>query len=530
MNFSRLARVFLLVVLTGIAAWLRFSAVGFGLPDQFRPDEEMTIPTALDFEHDWNPHQAIYPAGQTYLIHGVLRSYAMVSGAGSDLHQVYGFENGARAYLIARQLTAAMGTATIPIIYLAAAPVFGPTAAMVSAAILAVSFIHVRESKFAKVEVPAGFWLALSIAMMLRIVSRGRWSDYALAGLFCGLAAATHYTAGAIAVGILVAHHEARHREGKPLLTSLLDPRIYLAGVVTIAAFLGADPYFILDWPQTSRDFRFLHGVYSDWNGGHTPAGHGWHWLLLRAMPAGFGIEFEIFLLAALLWVVLRPRPGTYALLAFVLACFLSLTYGRPQLEYRYLVNPLMAMALLGGVLATDIIALARSWMGARIAYLVAATGVLLFVPSSIRAVQLDHLLQRPDTRTIARLWMLEHIPQNTTIALFWGDTYGKPKLPGRYKLVRVDSLESLQAAIKTAQWVVLDNFAPLILWSPDATEAEIAELNSKGTLELDLLSLKPDAELPECDPNDAFYAPFSHFSSMLRPGPRIRIWKIAAP
>jgi hypothetical protein len=525
-NSSKLARLFVLVLLTGIAAWLRFTAIGFGLPEQFRPDEEMTVPTALGFDQDWNPHQAIYPAAQTYLIHGALRFHAITRGLGSDLHQAFALEDGWRAFLIARQLTAAMGTATVPIVYLAAAPVFGPTAAMVSAAIVAVSFIHQRESKFAKVEAPAGFWLALSILMMLRIVSRGHWSDYAFAGLFCGLAAATHYTSGAISIGILVAHHEARRREGKPLLTALLDPRIYLAGIITIAAFLAADPYFILDWKETRGAFLFLRYVYRDWNHGNSPAGYGWRWLLLRAMPAGFGIEFEVLLLAALVWAVVRPRPGAYALLAVVAACFLNLVGGHPQLEYRYLINPLMAMALLGGVLTADLLTLARSRLGARIGYLIGATGVLLFVPSFVRGVQFDRLLQRIDTRTIARQWMLNHILPGSPILLFSGDTYGKPKLPRGYNTVGID-VQSFQEAVKSAQWLVLDTFAPLPLWSKDPTEAQIAELNSKDTLELDVLSLKPGAKLPECDPNDAFYAPFNHFDSMLRPGPEIRIWKL---
>ena len=224
MNMVRLWRFAFLAVLTLIAGWLRFSAIDFGLPDQFRPDEEMTIPAALDFEHDWNPHLTIYPAAQTYLIHGVLLGYAGFTGSPGSLRDAYRFDNNAEAYLIGRRITAAMGTATIPAVYIAAAPVFGPGAAMVSAAIVAASFIHVRESKFAKVEVPAGFWLALSILMALRIATNGRWRDYVLAGLFCGLAAATHYTAGAIAVGILVAHLEARNREAKPLLWSLIDP------------------------------------------------------------------------------------------------------------------------------------------------------------------------------------------------------------------------------------------------------------------------------------------------------------------
>ena len=69
--------------------------------------------------------------------------------------------------------------------------------------------------------------------------------------------------------------------------------------------------------------------------------------------------------------------------------------------------------------------------------------------------------------------------------------------------------------------------FRRLSLWSPGVSEAELAELNSLGTLEFDLDPMKTGAEPPTFDPNDAFYVPFNHFASMARPGPRIRIWKI---
>jgi len=78
-------------------------------------------------------------------------------------------------------------------------------------------------------------------------------------------------------------------------------------------------------------------------------------------------------------------------------------------------------------------------------------------------------------------------------------------------------------------KWVVLDSFPPLSLWSPGATDAELAELNSEGTLEFEVDSLRPGTEAPTFEPNDAFYAPFNHITSMSRPGPRIRIWKITA-
>jgi hypothetical protein len=355
--------------------------------------------------------------------------------------------------------------------------------------------------------------------------------DYALAGLFCGLAAATHYTAGAVAVGILVAHLEARHCENQSLIAGLLDRRIYVAGAVTIATFLCADPYSLLDWNQTGQDYIFLRNNYRMWNGGHSPAGYGWPWLLFRAMPAGFGIELEVFLLAALVWTTFRPRPGTFALLAFIVVCFLSLTGGHPQLEFRYLVNPLLAMALLGGVLATDLIARARSTLGTVPGIsLIALGGILLIVPSLARDVQLNHLLSQTDTRTLAREWMVANIPAASQVIMIDGETYGKPKVAGRYQLISVHNVPELRAATESAKWVVSDSFPPLSLWSKGASRRESAVLDSQATLEFDSDPMKAGAEEPVFDPNDAFFVPFKHITSMIRPGPRIRIWKIAAP
>lgn len=527
---ASLARYGLLVGLTLLAGWLRFSAINFGLPDQLRPDEEMIVPRALDFAYDWNPRLAIYPAAQIYLTHAVLRSYATLTGAGHDLLAAYNSDNQAQAYLIGRYLAAAMGTATIPVVYFAAATVSGPAAGIMSAAIMAVTFLHVRDSKFVKVEVPAGFWLALSILMMLRIPTRARYTDYCMAGIFCGLAAATHYTSGAIAVGIFVAHLEACRRAGTRPMASLRDRKIYLFGLSAIGAFSCANPYFFLDWSQTKADYALLHEYYLHFSHGQGLYDYGWRWLLLRAMPASFGVGLEVFLLLAMLWVAIRTRPGTYALLAFVLACLLSLVLGHPWLEFRYLINPLLAMAVIGGIVAADIATLARSWMGPRLGYLSTIPFLLLLAPSVIRDVQLDKLLSRTDTRTIARIWMRSHIPQGAAVIMLGGDGYGKPKIPGWYKVVPTDSIEALQVALKTARWVVADTFPPLSQWSPHFSDSEETTLLTNGTQEFDIDPVKPDSEPPKCESNDGFYVPFANITSMDRPGPRIRIWKINSP
>jgi len=522
-QINRKLRVAILAALVVMGGWLRFAAIGFGLPDKFRPDEDAIVPKALDFEQDWNPHFAIYPAAQLYLLHAALRSYAMVTWSGTNLQEVYAADRQALAYLIAREVSAAMGTATIPAVYWAAAPAFGPTAALASAAIVAFSPVHARESKFAKMQVPSGLWLVLAIGMMLRISYRGRSSDYALAGFFSGLATATHYQAVPIVFGVLTAHLESRRRENRPLLTALFDARIYNAGFATVLTFFCATPYIVLDPAQDVRDYAFTKGFTGP------PGTAGWSYLLFRVMGDSLGIVLLIFLLLAVVWVVFRSRLGTPGLLALTAVNLLSLA-ASPYLLYRYAINPLLVMALLGGIFAADLIELAPNWVGNRYGISLAVSlFALLLAPSLISDLQLDRLLLQPDTRTLARRWILSHISPPAVIPAtdylpIW-NTFGEPQLPATYGFAPMRDLDLLRA--EGIRWVLSASLPGLARYSPGPSAAEQKALDSEATLVLDINPIREGAPTPVFDPIDAFYVPYQHISSMRWPGPRIRIWML---
>ena len=525
-RIDRKLRFAILASLIVLGGWLRFASIGFGLPDKFRPDEELLITPSLDLGKDWHPHFpdiTPYPAGQVYLLHAVLRSYAMITGSGTSLPEVYAAESQARAYLIAREVSAAMGTATIAAVYWAAELAFGPIAALGSAAIVAVSSIHVRESKFAKMQVPSGLWLVLAMGMMLRVARRGRGSDYALAGFFCALATATTYQSAPIVFGVLAAHIEARHRENRSLLTALADSRIYVAGCVTLLTFFCATPFTVLD-PHIFRDYHLL----AQRTG--LPGTQGWWYLLFRVMPDTLGVGLQIFLLLALVWVIFHPRLGTPGLLALTAVSFLSITVGHPALMYRYAVNPFLLMALLAGVLAADLVQLAPKRLGTRWGIqLAVALFSLLLVPSVTRDLQLNRLLNQSDTRALARLWIQSNVPPLTVIAAtdydpIW-NSYGEPQLPLDYRFVPLQNFDSLPA--RGIHWVFSDSLPGLEAYSPGPTPTEKAALDSEGALLFDLNPVKDGSPAPVFDPNDAFYVPFQHISSMTRPGPRIRIWML---
>ena len=518
------AHIVVLALLTLVGGWLRFTSTSFGLPDKFRPDEEYMLSRALGFERDWNPHFTVYPAAQMYVQHGVLRAYARVVGYSKSFREVYAKDYQALAYLVARRTSAAFGTATIPAIYLAGARAFGPTAALAAATIVTFSTIHVRESKYATTDAATTFWLTIAIWLLLRVILRGKVRDSLFAGLIGGLAIANKYPSGAILFGVGIAHFEARWREGRTLWRTFFDIRPYVAVYAAVVAFLCATPYFVLDWDQTVKDFAYQRGFVQ--NGvGNALAGWGWSWLTLKVMPGSFGIVLALLLAAGVAWAIVRPRLGTLSLLGFLLVAAAGMASSRYAF-YRYVMIPLPALALLAGRLVGDVASgLAKRIRPARAELLVASALVLLLVPSMIFDWKLNRILARRDTRTLAREWITQNVPADESIAASdHGTPYGKPQLPLSYKWVPIEDVAALRA--KGVHYVLADT-SPLSFYSPGPTEAQLAELEQNATLAFDVDPIEPGAARPVFDMADAFYAPLQHTSSMSRPGPRIRIWRL---
>jgi hypothetical protein len=199
-------------------------------------------------------------------------------------------------------------------------------------------------------------------------------------------------------------------------------------------------------------------------------------------MPDTLGISLFIFLLLALVWVILHRRRGTLVLLTLTAANFLSMTIGHPSLMYRYAINPLLITAMLGGILAADLIALASNWSGDSYGtWLAVGLFALLLTPSVIRDLQLNRLLNQSDTRTIARSWILSHIPPGTVTAPTAYDpvwnSYGEPQLPPDYRFVLLQDFDSLPA--RGIHWVFSDSLPGLEAYSPGPTRTAQAALNT---------------------------------------------------
>lgn len=395
------------------ALGLRLWGIHGGLPYTYNVDERAHyVPRAVALVgHSWLVHWLVNPPGYTYLLRLVLgvRFHAAPGVAGAFANHP------ATVYETGRLLAAVLGALSVWLVYLAGARLFGRAAGLVAAAVLAVAFLPVFYAHLALDDAPALAPLALSLAGSAGLLRGGRPRDGAIAGAGLGLAAATKYTAGVAALPLLVAAAVALARSGPSgrRRAGLAVGAALLAGV---AGFALANPSAVVHphdlLAQLSHERAYTgRGLLlgqTDSNGVHF---YGWSLL--------WGLGWAPLAAAALgaAWLALRDRP---AALLLIPAPVLLLLYLGLQGRYfgRWLLPAYPFLCLLAGVAVAQLAAL----VGQRRARLGVLAGVLagaaLCAQGALASVHDDRVLSRPDTRALARTWMVAHVPARSRVVI----------------------------------------------------------------------------------------------------------------
>ncbi len=309
---------------------LRLVGIWWGLPDDrhyfsYHPDEIFLLLPSFGFvQGDWNPHFFNYGTLYIYLV-GLP---AVILGLVPDPSH---FPAGLRPlYLEGRLITALLGSATVPLLYLALRPT-SRWLALLSAALLAICPLHLITSHYATVDVPATFFLTLALLFTLRGAGRPGAKAAAAAGLAVGLAAATKYNAGLFLIPALLAPAFARRKAAAGWWLAL--PAAALLG------FLIGNPY------AASHEFLkgFLFEFHHAREGGtlaFVGAGSGWAYHLTRGLPVALAYPLLAAAVIGVVAAVARPSPAP--LLSLLWTAFYLLVIGFSKERFiRYLV-PLM--------------------------------------------------------------------------------------------------------------------------------------------------------------------------------------------
>ncbi|HYV42204.1 MAG TPA: glycosyltransferase family 39 protein, partial [Thermoanaerobaculia bacterium] len=233
-----------LVALFLFAAVVRLIGLRWDQGHFFHPDERaiaMAIERVSFVPLQLNPHFFAYGSFPLYVTRVVTTLLARVRPwfAGYD-----------GIIFTGRELSAFWGAATVVLLALLGARLYGRRAGLLAGALLAATVLHVQSSHFAISDIPLTFLVLLSLFFLIEAVESGRLSRYLLAGLSIGLAVATKFSALPILLplAVAVAIRWRLERRARPLLYGLA------AGVAAVVFFVLGQPYAILDFHAYIHD------------------------------------------------------------------------------------------------------------------------------------------------------------------------------------------------------------------------------------------------------------------------------------
>lgn len=431
---ARYRIVLFVAVAAGIA--LRVWHIDWDLPELY--EEAYPFSTAWHFWNwggsglDLNPHIFNYAAFSFYfqfvlqVLHFVL---GWIGGLYSNLkafHQAYG-NDPSPFIIIARSGSVLFDMGTMIVTYLLGRRVFSRSIALLATVFLALNVLHVSEAHYVNVDTPLAFFTMLGCYCAFRVYSTGGRKWYIYSGLVIGLAMGTKYT-GAILITILVTAHVLRSSSLPGAVKSLKSTVLMQSLGLSILLFFLLNPYIILSFVEFKQRFSLLYyNVIAHGHLGVVSSQSTIGFYLFQSLPEALGLPLVIITGLSAGMMLLRRYKRHLLLLAFPVLYLLTIA----QWEYRadrYLL-PVIPLFLLVG--SFGLVSFSR-WLARRLTDLIKKPRVSaehvglavlmvvmasIIIPTGIRLLEYHDSFRLPDTRTVAKDWIIKNIPRGSGIA-----------------------------------------------------------------------------------------------------------------
>ncbi len=401
-----------LVLLLVVAFLLRLWGIKQGLPYSYNFDEaNHFVPRAVSFfSHDLNPHYFQNPPAYSYLLQIV---FELWFGSADAVKRAYVTDPTA-VFVVARLVAAVLGTIAVWLTYLTGARLFNRTVGLLAAAIFGLAFLPVFYSHLALNDVPTLAPVALSLYGIAGVMRRGRWRDYAIAGLGIGLASATKYTGGITLLCLLGAF--VNDASGEPVFRAAR--RLAFALVLALAAFLIANPFALLDFSA----FRTGLSQQASQAAGEDPVklgstGSGVTYYLWT-FTWGIGWGPALAAIGGSVLLLLRRRVGMALVLLPAPIVFILFMGQQQRFFGRWLMPIFPVVAILAAYGAVELVKWVTRSTGFPAAVAGGLAAVLLLSQSVAAVIHNDAALSRPDTRNLTRAWMVTHVPAGSKVVI----------------------------------------------------------------------------------------------------------------
>jgi hypothetical protein len=472
----RLAWAALALVLL-VALGLRLWGIRQGLPYAYNSDEDSHfVPRAIGMlTLGWNPHYFVNPPAYTDLLRLV---FAAWFGGRAGVSHTFA-TNPTAVFTLARVCAALLGTLAVWLLYIAGARLFDRGVALLAATLEAVAFLPVFYSHLALNDVPTLAPLTLSLLGTAGVLRKGRARDYLIAGVGLGLGCATKYTAG-IALLPLLAAAASRYLESPPagrrVLTDAgghapsaripVSASLVLAGAAALVAFLIADPYSVLDFHAFEQGLAHQSSLSGEVQGKLGAPRESGLVYYLWSLTWGLGWVPAIAALAGAVMIWWRERKLGWLLVPAPLLYLLFMgSEGRYFGRWLLPIFPILCLlAAFAALQAARLVARAARGIRAHDAQpaqparpaepipidapdrrkspfrpaLVASTTlavIALCAQGVLYSVHSGLILSRADTRSLARAWMIAHVPVGAKVVVEpvvpdeWVQDVGRPTL-----------------------------------------------------------------------------------------------------
>ncbi len=505
------------------ATALRVWGIDYGLPHTLtRPDEEAVLGIALRFfSHKLNPGFFDWPSLFMYVVAAVYVVYFNVGRlAGWFGHEASflaaGTTNPAPLFLIARGVSAAAGIATVATVYRIALLLFDRTTALMAAAYLAVTALHVRESHFGLTDVAATCLLMLTFLFIVKYSRNGGRRDALLAAMMAGLAASTKYNAGIVILPLLLAI-AANTGPGSVAYRVRL---MLLCACVSVAAFALGTPYVLVD----PRQFvSALVEISAHLRRGHIdPWGYGWRVHLESSLRYGMGIPMLAAGICGSALYLYRDRRAGVLFALCPVAYYLVIGAGE-TVFVRYILPTVPFLCIAAAYFTVETARAIGRWSRSSAPAPITAwpLAALVAMPALLSSIQTDRLLARTDNRLIAADWIRANFPSGARI-FHTGRIYAHVQLPSGF--IADPKYPSVDYDATPPPDLIVVAHCPLAYCDgpPDALYGRLTGYELLQTFQaLDDYNLRL-----VYDRDDAFFVPLAGFEAVTRPGPNLLVFR----
>ncbi|MFA7232409.1 MAG: phospholipid carrier-dependent glycosyltransferase, partial [Victivallaceae bacterium] len=233
-------------------------------PDEFHVFKAIA---KMKKERTLNPGYYIYGPFYIYQVGAALAAGKVLgvidSGKGAEYYLSHP-EQFAVVYLCGRYLSAIMVSLAVVVTFLIGYRIGRLPLAAFASSLLAFIPIVMLCGKFIKPDSALLFWSSLTLLFAIPALTRARWKDYLLTGLFIGLCAATKYP-GVFTCSYLVMFHLMRRYSewhelpsAKRKFFSSSDWKLVAAGGVCCVTFLMVNFAIWADMPTFLNDFKWV--------------------------------------------------------------------------------------------------------------------------------------------------------------------------------------------------------------------------------------------------------------------------------